>query len=72
MPLSESNDTTIHVKNIQKLMNEFCKYLYGLLDPKMKGFFTKGILKYSLVITNIVYSYATVRSPKENYEIEMD
>ena len=33
--LSKSNDTTIHVKNIQKLMIEFYKYLYGLSAPIM-------------------------------------
>ena len=46
--LSKSNDTTIHVKNIQKLMTEFYKYLYGLSAPVMKGVFTKKILKYNL------------------------
>ena len=34
--LSKSNDTTIHVKNIQKLVIEFRKYLYGLSTPIMK------------------------------------
>ena len=46
--LSKSNDTTIYVKNIQKLIIEFCKYLYGLSDSKMKEVFTKRILKYNL------------------------
>ena len=46
--LSKSNDATIHVKNIQKLMIEFYKYLYGLSAPIMKGVFTKKILKYNL------------------------
>ena len=46
--LSKSNDTTIHVKNIQKLMIEFCKYLYVLSAPIMKEVFTK---KKSLSIT---------------------
>ena len=46
--LSKSNDTTIHVKNIQKLMIEFYKYLYGLSAPIMKEVFTKRILKYNL------------------------
>ena len=46
--LSKSNDTTIHVKNIQKLMIEFYKYLYGLSTPIMKEGFTKRILKYNL------------------------
>ena len=42
-----SNDTTIHVKHIQKLMVDFYKYLYGLSDPIMKEVFTKRILKHS-------------------------
>ena len=46
--LSKSNDTTIHVKNIQKLMTEFYKYLYGLSAPIMKEVFTKRLLKYNL------------------------
>ena len=46
--LSKSNDTIIHVKNIQKLMIEFYKYLYGLSAPIMKEVFTKIILKYNL------------------------
>ena len=46
--LSKSNDTTIHVKNIQKLMNEFYKYLYDLLAPIMKEVFTKRTLKHNL------------------------
>ena len=44
---SKSNDTTIHVKNIQKLINEFYKYLYDLSAPIMKVF-TKRILKCNL------------------------
>ena len=46
--LSKSNDTTIHVKNIQTLMIEFDIYLYRLLDPIMKEFLTKRILKCNL------------------------
>ena len=46
--LSESNDTTILVKNIQKLMIKVNKYLYGLLAPIMKEDFTKRLLKYNL------------------------
>ena len=42
--LSKSNNTTVHVKNIQKLMIEFYKYLYGLLAPIMKEVFTKRLL----------------------------
>ena len=36
-----SNDTTIHLKNIQKLMIEFFRYFYGLSAPIMKEVFTK-------------------------------
>ena len=46
--LSKSNDTTINVKNNQKLMIEFYKYLYGLSTSIMKKMFTKKILKYHL------------------------
>ena len=46
--LSKSNDTTIHVKNIQKLMIEFYKYHYGLSAPIMEVVFTKRLLKYNL------------------------
>ena len=42
--LSKSNDTTIPVKNIQKLMIEFYKYLYGLSAPITKEVFTKDSL----------------------------
>ena len=45
--LSKSNDTTIHVKNIQKLMIEFYKYLYGHSALIMKVF-TKRLLIYNL------------------------
>ena len=49
--LPKSNDTTIHVKNIQKSMIEFYKYLYGLSAPIMKEI----IQKQSLSITfNVV------------------
>ena len=46
--LSTSNNATIHVKNIQKLMIEFYKYLYGLSAPIMKEVLTKRLLKYNL------------------------
>ena len=46
--LSKRNDTTIHVKNIQKLMIEFHKCLYGLSVPIMKEVLTKALLKYNL------------------------
>ena len=39
--LSKSNDTTIHVKNIQKLMIEFYKYFYNISAPIMKEVFYK-------------------------------
>ena len=38
----------IHVKNVQKLMIEFYKYLYDLSPPIMTVDFTNGILKYKL------------------------
>ena len=46
--LSKSNNATVHVKNIQKLMIEFYKYLYGLSAPIMKEVLTKRLLKYNL------------------------
>ena len=46
--LPKSNDTTIHLKNTQKLMIEFYKYLYGLSAPMMKEVYIKRILKYNL------------------------
>ena len=46
--LSKSNDTAMHVKNIQKLIIEFYKYLYTLSSPIMKEAFTKRIVKYNL------------------------
>ena len=58
--LSKSNDTTIHVNNIQKLMIEFHKYLYGLSAPIMKEVFTKRLLKYNL--RN--YRATLLRNPK--------
>ena len=45
--LSKSNDTTTHVKNIQKLMTEIYKYLYDLSAPIMKVLINR-ILKYDL------------------------
>ena len=43
--LSKSNDTTIHVKNIEKLMIEFYKYLYSLLAPTMEKVIQKDSLR---------------------------
>ena len=54
--LSKSNNTTIHVKNIQKLMIEFYKYLYGLSTHIMKEVFTKRLLKYNPRINSFVKS----------------
>ena len=45
--LSKNNGTTIHAKNIQKLMIEFYKSLYSLSAPIMKDFFTKRMLKHN-------------------------
>ena len=46
--VSKSNDTAIHVRNIQKLIIEFYKYLSGHSAPTMKVKFTKRIIKYNL------------------------
>ena len=46
--LSKSDNTTVHEKNIQKLMTEFYKHLYGLSAPIMKEVFIKRILKCNL------------------------
>ena len=46
--LSKSSVTTIHVKNIQKSMIEFYKYLYGLPAPIMKEAFTSRALNCNL------------------------
>ena len=46
--LSKSNDTNIQVKNIQKLIIEFYKYLSGHSAPTIKVKFTKRIIKYNL------------------------
>ena len=48
--LSKRNDTTIPVKNIQKLMIEFYKYLYGLSVPIIKELFTKRFLEYNFEV----------------------
>ena len=45
---SNSNGTVIHVKNVQKLMIEFNKYLYGLSAPIMNKNCTKRVIKYNL------------------------
>ena len=46
--LSKSYNTTIHVRNIQKLMTGFCKYFCGVSTPIMKEFFTKKTLTYKV------------------------
>ena len=46
--LSKSSDATFHVKHIQELGIESCKYFYGLSAPVMKTAFTKIILKCNL------------------------
>ena len=53
--LSKSNDTTIHVKNIQKLMIEFYKYLYGRSAVIMKDIFTKRILSITFEIVDKLF-----------------
>ena len=45
--LLKSNDTTNHVKNIQKFITEFYKYLYDLSAPIME----EVLLKDSLSVT---------------------
>ena len=45
--LSKKNDTTIHAKNIQKLMTGLYKYLYGLSAAIMKEVFTERLLQYN-------------------------
>ena len=45
--LSKSNDTTIHVNNIQKLIIEFYKYLYSHPVPIMKEAFAKRVFRYN-------------------------
>ena len=53
--LSKINDTTIPVKNIQKLMIEFYKYLYGLSAPITKGVFTKRFLEYHFKVVKQLF-----------------
>ena len=60
--LSKCNDTTIHVKNIQKLMIGFYKYLHGLSSPIMKEVFTKRLLKYNL--RNCRATFLQILKPK--------
>ena len=53
--LSKSTDTTIPVKNIQKLMIEFYKYLYGLSAPIIKEIFTKRFLEYNFEVVKQLF-----------------
>ena len=53
--LSKSNDTTIHVKTIQKLMLEFYKYLYGLSAPIMKEVFKKEYFSITFEIVEKLF-----------------
>ena len=46
--LSKGSHATVHLKNIQKLVIEFFKYLYGLLVFIINKAFTKRVLTYSL------------------------
>ena len=54
--LSKSNNNTIHVKNIQKLMIELYKYLYRFSTHLMKEVFTKRLLKYNRRINSFAKS----------------
>ena len=59
--LSKKNDTTIHVKHIQKLMTELYKYLYGLSAAIMKDVFTKRLLQYNLRNCRLIrYGISTI------------
>ena len=60
--LSKSNDATIHVKYIEKLMIELCKYLYGLSAPIMKEVSIKRILKYNLRSCTLPTRYKNLSS----------
>ena len=54
--LSISKDTTIHLKNIQKLMIEFFKCLYSFSSFIMKGVLTKKVLKYNHLSCRVTLS----------------
>ena len=56
--LSKSNDTTIEVKNIRKLMIEFDKNLYSLSASIMKEVFTKRVLKYKNPLVYAIFFLA--------------
>ena len=46
--LSKINDSTTHVKNIQKLITDVYKYLNGLSALILNDAFTKIMLKYNI------------------------
>ena len=54
--LSQKNNTTIHVKNIQKLMVKLYKYHDAFLGPIMNGTFTKMFVKYNFPICRVTLS----------------
>ena len=53
--LSKSNDTTIHVKTIKKLMIEFYKYLYGLSALIMEEVLKKECLSITFEIVEKLF-----------------
>ena len=53
--LSKCNDTTTHVKNIQKLMTEFYKYVYGLSAPIRKMFLQKVPLSVTFEVVEWLF-----------------
>ena len=53
--LSKSNDTTVYVKNIQNLMIEFCKYLYGL-SVSVKQAFIQALLALVIFVIKTEFS----------------
>ena len=60
--LSVRNDATIHVKDIQKLMIELVRYLYGLSTPRMKEDSIKRILKYNVRSCTLRMRYKNLSS----------
>ena len=53
--LSKRNDTTVNVRNTQKLKIEFFKYFYGLSPPIIKQVFAKIVLKYNRRICSLTF-----------------
>ena len=60
--LSVRNDATIHAKDIQKLMIELVKYLYGLSTQIMKEASIKRILKYNVRSCTLRMRYKNLSS----------